>query len=70
MPFDVNKYHILQVGTQKQKTDYKMNGVKIERGQCVKTLGVTIVLNFKFSQQCKAAEGKAKFHKQKFLLQK
>ncbi len=59
MPFNVNKCHILQVGTRNQKFDYKMNGTKIESVECVKDLGITIVCSLKFSQQCKEATGKA-----------
>ncbi len=42
MPFNVNKCHILHVGTRNQKFDYKMNGVKLDSVQCVKDLGVSI----------------------------
>ncbi len=59
MPFNVNKCHILQVGTRNQKFYYEMNGTKIESVQCVKDLGVTIVSSLNFSQQCKEAAGKA-----------
>ncbi len=30
MPFNVNKCHILQVGTRNQKYEYEMSGVKTE----------------------------------------
>ncbi len=59
MPFIVNRYHVLQVGTRNQKFDYEMNGTKIESIQCVKDLSVTIESSVKFSQQCKEAAGKA-----------
>ncbi len=36
-----------------------MNGVKFDRVQWVKDLGVSIASNLKFSQQCKDAAGKA-----------
>ncbi len=38
-----------------------MNGTKVESVQCVKNLGVTIIIasSLKFSQQCKDAAGKA-----------
>ncbi len=36
-----------------------MNGTKLESVQCVKDLGVKITSRFKFSKQCKDAEGKA-----------
>ncbi len=55
MPFNVNKYHILHVGTRDQKFDYEMNGVKLDSVQCVKDLGVSIASNLKFSQQFKDA---------------
>ncbi len=58
MPFNVNKCHILQLGTRIQKFDYKMNGVKLESVQCVKDLGVSIASNLKFSRQCKDATSK------------
>ncbi len=59
MSLNVNKCHVLQVGTRNQKFDYEMNGAKIESVQCVKDLGVTIGSSLKFSQQCKEATGKA-----------
>ncbi len=59
MPFNVNKCHILYVGTRNQKIDYEMNGVKLDSVQCVKYLGVSIASNLKFSQQYKDAESKA-----------
>ncbi len=59
MPFNVNKCHILLVGTRNQKFDYEMNGVKLDNVQCVKDLGVSIGSNFKCSRQCKDAAGKA-----------
>ncbi len=36
--FNVNKCHILHVGTRNQKFDYEMNGVKLDSVQCVKDL--------------------------------
>ncbi len=60
MPFNVNKCHILQVGTRnKKKSEYEMNGTKLESVQCVKDLGVTVASSHKFSQHCKDAAGKA-----------
>ncbi len=58
MPLNVNKCHILQVGTRNQKFEYEMNGTKLESIQCVKDLGVIIASGFIFSQQCKDATGK------------
>ncbi len=60
MPFNVNKCHVLRVGTKNQKFCYEMNGTKIESAQCVKDLTVTIALSLKFSQQCKETAGKTK----------
>ncbi len=40
-----------------KKSEYEMNGVKIESVHCVQDLDVTIALNLKFSQQCKDAAG-------------
>ncbi len=59
MPFNVNKCHILQVRTRNQKYEYEINGVKLERVQCIKDLGVTIASNLKFSLHCKEAACKA-----------
>ncbi len=59
MPFNVNKCHILHVGTRNQKFDYEMNGVKLDSVQCSNDLGVSISSDLKFSQQCKSAAGKA-----------
>ncbi len=59
MPFNVNKCHILQVGTRNKKFEYELNGTKLESVQCVKDLGVTVASSLKFSQQCKDAASKA-----------
>ncbi len=59
MPFKFKKCHILQVGTRNLKYDYEMSGEKLESVQCAKDLGVTIASNFKSSQKCKDAVGKA-----------
>ncbi len=73
MPFNVKKCHILQVGTRNLKYDFEMSSEKVESVHCVKDLGVTIVSNLKFSQQCRDAAGKANrmlgFIKKKFYLQ-
>ncbi len=59
MSFNVNKCHILPVGTRNQNLDNEMNGVKLDSVQCVKDLGVSTASNLSFSQQCKAAASKA-----------
>ncbi len=59
MPFNVQKCHILQVGTRNLKYDYEISDEKLENVHCVKDLGVTITSNLKFSQQCKEAADKA-----------
>ncbi len=59
MPFNVNKCQVLQVGTRNKKFDYEMRSVKIKSVQCTKDLGVKIVSNLKFSQQCVDAANKA-----------
>ncbi len=59
MPFNVNIWHILQVGTRNKKSEYEMNHSKLESVQCVKDLGVRIASSLEFSQQCKDATGKA-----------
>ncbi len=59
MPFNVNKCHVLHVGTRNQKFDYEMNGVKLDSVQCVNDLGVSIASNLKLCQQCKDVESKA-----------
>ncbi len=51
MPFNVNEYNILLVGTWNEKFDYEMNGVRPE--------SVSLALNLKFSEQWKNAAGKA-----------
>ncbi len=56
---NVNKCHILQVGTRNQNFEYEMIGTKLESVQCVKGLGVKIASSLKFSQQCKNSAGKA-----------
>ncbi len=59
MPFNVRKCHIPQMGTRNLKYDYEMSSEKLESVHCVKDLGVMIVPNLKFSQQCREAAGKA-----------
>ncbi len=59
MPFNVNKCHILQIGSRNQNFDYEMNGIKLQSLQWVKDLGVMIASNLRFIQQCKDAAGKA-----------
>ncbi len=59
MPLNVNKCHILQIGTKNQKIDYEMNDIKLGRVQCVKDVGITIASSLKFSQQSKDAAGNA-----------
>ncbi len=59
MPFNVNKCHVLQVGTRNQNFDFEMNGTKIESVQCLKDLGDAIASSLKFCQQCKEAAGQA-----------
>ncbi len=49
MPFNVNKYQVLEVGTRNKKFDYEMRGVKLKSVQCGKDLGVEIASNLKFS---------------------
>ncbi len=63
MPFNVNKYHILQVGTRNQKYEYEISGVKLESVQCVKDLGVTIASNLKFSLHCTEANANGELPK-------
>ncbi len=55
-PFNVNKCHILLIGTRNQKFDYEMT---LESVQCFKDLDITIASSLKFPQQCKDAAGKA-----------
>ncbi len=59
MPFNVNKCHILQVGTRNQKSEYGINATKFESVQCIKELCVKIASILKFSQQWKDVAGKA-----------
>ncbi len=68
-PFNEDK--VLQVGTRNKKFDSDMRGVKLKSLQCVKDLGVNIVSNLKFSQQCIDATNKVNrmlgFIKRNFL---
>ncbi len=59
IPFNVNKCHILHMGTSSQDCDYEMNGVKLDSVQYIKDLGVSITSNLNFSRQCKDTAGKA-----------
>ncbi len=59
MPFNINKWHILQVGTRNNEYEYEMGGLKLGSVHCVKDLGVTVTSNLKFSQDCKEAACKA-----------
>ncbi len=58
MPFNVNKCHVLQVGTRKQKFDYEMNGSKIESVQFAKDLGVTVASTSNFPSNAKKPQVK------------
>ncbi len=73
MPFKVNKCQVPQVGTRNKKFDYEMHGIKLKSVQCAKVLGVKIVSNLKFSQQCVDAANKANrmlgFIKKKLFIQ-
>ncbi len=53
MPFNVNKCHILHVGTRNQKFDFEMNIVKLESMQCLKDLGVSIISNLNYPSNAK-----------------
>ncbi len=59
MPINVNKCHILHVGTRNKKFYYEINGVKLDSIQCTEDLGVSIASSLKFFQQCKDATSKA-----------
>ncbi len=59
MTFNVNKCHILRIGTRNQKSEYEMNDIKLESVQCVKDLHITFASSLKFSRQYKNAAGKA-----------
>ncbi len=50
MPFNVNQCHILQVGTRNKKSEYEMNGTKLESVQCLKDLGVSVGSSLEFSR--------------------
>ncbi len=52
MPFNINNCQMLQVGSRNMKNDNEMRGVKIKNVHSVKDLGVTVMSNLKFSQQC------------------
>ncbi len=58
MPFNVDKCQVLEAGTRNKKLDYEMRGVKLKSIQCTKDLGVKIMSNLKFSQQCVDAANK------------
>ncbi len=49
MPFNINKYQILQVVSRNVKNDYEMRGINIKSVHSVKDLGVTVTSNLKFS---------------------
>ncbi len=59
MPFNVDKCQVLQVERRNKKFDYEMRGVKLKSVQCAKDLGVKIMSNLKFSQQCIDAANEA-----------
>ncbi len=58
VPVNVNKCHVLHVGTRNKKFDYEMDSVKLENVQCVKILGVNIASNLELSLQCIDAANK------------
>ncbi len=58
MPFNINKYQILQVGSRNIKNDYEMHGAKTKSIQSVKDLGVTVTSNLKFSSSAMSSLSK------------
>ncbi len=58
MPFNVNKCHILQVGTRNIKTEYEMNGTKLKSVQSVKHLGVSVAASLRSSSNAKTPQVK------------
>ncbi len=73
MSFNINKSQILQVGSRYKKNDYAMRCVKIKSVLSVKYLGVTVMSNINFFQQCNESVIKANrmmgFIKRKFSFQ-
>ncbi len=59
MPFNINKGQILKVGSRDIKNDYEMRGVKIKNVYLVNDLGVSVMCNLRFSQQCNESVTKA-----------
>ncbi len=55
IPFDVNKHCILKIGTRDPKSEYEINGIKLENVQRDKDLNFTIASNVKLFQHCKDA---------------
>ncbi len=57
MPYNINKYQFLQVGSRNIKNDYEIHGIKI------KDLGISVMSNIKcklkFAQQCNVSVIKA-----------
>ncbi len=60
MPFNVNKCHILHVGTRNQKFDYEMNGVKLDSINALEILAFRLRQNLNsLSNEGKDAASKA-----------
>lgn len=59
MPFNANKCHVLHVGGRNPREDYVLLGTPVTVITQEVDLGVIITEDFRFSQQCIAAEKKA-----------
>ena len=59
MPFNVDKCHVLHVGSGNRKENYSLLGSPLSPVQQERDLGVVIKADLKFSAQCVAAEQKA-----------
>jgi hypothetical protein len=55
MRFNVQKCHVMHPGKENPRSDYQMNGEKLEKTDDERDVGVTISSNLKPAAQCKKA---------------
>ena len=59
MPFNLNKCKVMHVGYHNPKSNYVLQGQRLEETEAEEHLGLVITNDLKFSRQCIEAEKKA-----------
>ena len=55
MAFNVAKCHVMHLGHHNPKSEYLMDGSKLDTTECERDIGVLVSDNLKPSQQCRKA---------------